>query len=96
MYCTFYTKMDIGEIGYSSDICRCCPVLGADFLADLGGIVQHEFGGDSRDVIGAAKCRFKVEPLKIAEALVEFLHDRGVGAGEPVDRLPIVADRSRC
>ena len=32
-------------------------------------------------------------PLVIAEALAEFPHDRDVGAGEPVNRLPVVADR---
>ena len=70
-------------------------VRGADFLADLRGIAQHEFGGDLGDVIGAAERRFQVDPLVIAEALAEFLHDRDVGAGEPVNRLPVVADRSR-
>ena len=46
-------------------------------------------------MIGAAERRFQIDPLVIAEALAEFPHDRDVGAGKPVDCLPIVADRSR-
>ena len=45
--------------------------------------------------VGAAERSLQVDTLERAEMLPELAHDRDVGATEPVDRLPVVADREQ-
>ena len=67
----------------------------ADRLADLRRVAQHECGGDRSDAVGAAEGGCEIDAPERAEMLSELPHHRDVGAAEPVDRLPVVADREQ-
>ena len=67
----------------------------ADRLAELRRVVQHEIGGDRGNAVGATERGCEIDALERAEMVPELPHNRDVRAAEPVDRLPVVADREQ-